>query len=147
MRHSALYSGLPRQVRDRAIRDFRSGEHKVLVASDAAARGLDFPTVGQVILFDFPLSVTEYLHRIGRTGRAGKAGTVVSFVHKRDEMLAREIEAFLGHKRATSRRKPAQPETVSKPRGRPTGKAGGPKRGDKRSGQARGLSPVSPQWL
>jgi ATP-dependent RNA helicase DBP3 len=51
-----------------ALASFKSGESKVLVATDVAARGLDIPNVGLVINYTFPLTIEDYIHRIGRTG-------------------------------------------------------------------------------
>ena len=60
---------------------FRRGEVRVLVATDVAARGLDIPNVEYVINYSFPLTIEDYVHRIGRTGRAGKTGVAYTFFH------------------------------------------------------------------
>lgn len=68
--------------REHALRQFREGRTRVLVATDVAARGLDVPAVTHVIQFDMPISTEDfdtYVHRIGRTGRAGKSGVATSF--------------------------------------------------------------------
>lgn len=68
--------------REHALRQFREGRTRVLVATDVAARGLDVPAVTHVIQFDMPISSEDfdtYVHRIGRTGRAGKSGVATSF--------------------------------------------------------------------
>ena len=65
--------------RDRAIAAFKSGEIKVLVATDVAARGLDIPDVKHVYNFDLPNVPDNYVHRIGRTARAGKDGAAIAF--------------------------------------------------------------------
>ena len=57
-----------------------SGEAKLLIASDVAARGLDIPDVSHVFNFDVPHHADDYVHRIGRTGRAGKTGTAITIV-------------------------------------------------------------------
>jgi superfamily II DNA helicase RecQ len=59
---------------------FRTGQLKILVATDVAARGLDIPDVSHVINFDEPATREDYVHRIGRTARAGKQGTAYTFV-------------------------------------------------------------------
>jgi superfamily II DNA/RNA helicase len=69
-----------------------------MVASDLAARGLDFPgTIDHVVNFDFPVNPIDYLHRAGRTARGGAAGRVTSLVAKRDKVLAQRIEWALAH--------------------------------------------------
>jgi superfamily II DNA/RNA helicase len=75
----------------------RRGEIRLLVATDVAARGIDVQTITHVINFDLPMSVEDYVHRIGRTGRAGNDGTAVSFATF-NEFRVKRIEQFTGHK-------------------------------------------------
>lgn len=77
---TAIHGNKSQGQRDRALRDFKSGQVNVLVATDVAARGLDIPNVSHVINFDAPRQYEDYVHRIGRTGRAGKSGTALTFV-------------------------------------------------------------------
>lgn len=70
------------QERDEAIKEFKSGRRDVLVATDVAAKGLDFPDIQHVINFDMPTEIENYVHRIGRTGRCGKTGVATTFVNK-----------------------------------------------------------------
>lgn len=65
--------------RELALREFRQGTRKVLIATSVAARGLDIPNVCHVINYDMPKSIDEYVHRIGRTGRVGNQGRASSF--------------------------------------------------------------------
>lgn len=58
--------------REQALADLKSGEVKILLATDVASRGIDVPDITYVVNFDFPRNIEEYVHRVGRTGRAGK---------------------------------------------------------------------------
>lgn len=79
--HILMSHGLPVQERDEAIREFKSGRRDVLVATDVAAKGLDFPNIEHVINFDMPQEIENYVHRIGRTGRCGKTGVATTFIN------------------------------------------------------------------
>ncbi|XP_065069500.1 uncharacterized protein LOC135694609 [Rhopilema esculentum] len=84
------------QQREEALRDFRSGRCSVLVATAVAARGLDIEDVKQVVNYDLPQEIDEYVHRIGRTGRIGNQGRAISFFSKgKDEGLARSLVKVL----------------------------------------------------
>lgn len=76
----SIHGNKTQQQRMKALKDFKSGASKILVATDVAARGLDIPEVSHVINFDLPSTYEDYVHRIGRTGRAGKHGTALTFV-------------------------------------------------------------------
>ncbi len=82
--------------RETALRDFRSGRARVLVATDIAARGLDVEDVSHVINYDVPAAPEDYVHRVGRTGRAGNQGTAISIVAPVDELSMRAIERLTG---------------------------------------------------
>ena len=69
-----------------------------MVATNVAARGLDFESIGQVINYDLPDSEQLFTHRVGRTGRMGRSGEAVTFVTDEDERKWREIERGLGHR-------------------------------------------------
>jgi ATP-dependent RNA helicase DeaD len=75
-----IHGGLSQRQRDAAIGAFRAGRLELLVATNVAARGLDIPAISQVINFDTPQNVEEYVHRIGRTSRMGRPGTAITFV-------------------------------------------------------------------
>jgi ATP-dependent RNA helicase RhlE len=77
---SAIHGGRTQGQRNAAIKGFRSGAYRILVATDIAARGLDIPDISHVINYDIPLLAEDYVHRIGRTGRAGAEGHAISFV-------------------------------------------------------------------
>ena len=74
------YSGCMSKMEQKSsLEAFRSGNSRVMIASDAAARGLDIPSVGLVVLYDAPLHVETYIHRVGRTARAGATGIAITF--------------------------------------------------------------------
>jgi ATP-dependent RNA helicase RhlE len=75
----AIHSDKTQGARQRALGDFMAGRTSILIASDIAARGLDFVDVSHVINYDMPQDAETYVHRIGRTGRAGAGGTALSF--------------------------------------------------------------------
>jgi ATP-dependent RNA helicase DDX5/DBP2 len=89
--------------RERTLQNFKTGKIRVLIASDAAARGLDVSDVLCVLNFDMPRDIESYVHRIGRTGRAGKLGTSISFFTPNDRALKNELIQVL--------RKSSQPVT------------------------------------
>jgi superfamily II DNA/RNA helicase len=82
--------------REAALRQFREGEARVLVATDIAARGLDVDAVSHVINYDVPDVPEDYVHRVGRTGRAGKQGKAITIVTPVDELSMRAIERLIG---------------------------------------------------
>lgn len=86
--------------RDRvaALEGFRSGKHRVLVATNIAARGLDVEGISHVINYDVPDQPEDYVHRIGRTARAEADGDAITLVTPDDEPLIHGIEYLLGHK-------------------------------------------------
>ena len=77
---------------------FRSGEVKVLIATDVTARGIDIPDVDYVINYDLPDVAENYVHRVGRTGRGVKKGLAISFCSPEEKPVLDEIETFLDQK-------------------------------------------------
>jgi len=92
-----IHGGMTQSERNRVMGDFRSGKLKLLVATNLASRGLDIPSVSQVINFDMPENVDEYVHRIGRTGRMGRDGTAITFVTEWDIDLLDDLRQRIGH--------------------------------------------------
>jgi len=82
--------------RETALREFRNGRTRILVATDIAARGLDVDDVSHVINYDVPAAPEDYVHRIGRTGRAGNQGQAITIVAPVDELSMRAIERLTG---------------------------------------------------
>ncbi|CAL4890013.1 unnamed protein product [Urochloa decumbens] len=78
----AIHGGKDQEERQNAIDSFKSGKKDVLVATDVASKGLDFPDIQHVINYDMPAEIENYVHRIGRTGRCGKTGIATTFINK-----------------------------------------------------------------
>jgi ATP-dependent RNA helicase DBP3 len=99
----AGYSGLVNSIhgdkaqdaRTKALKQFKDGDCPLLVATDVAARGLDIPNVELVINFTFPLTIEDYVHRIGRTGRAGKTGMSYTFFQPENKSHAGELQQVM----------------------------------------------------
>ncbi|CAG8955581.1 hypothetical protein HYFRA_00009535 [Hymenoscyphus fraxineus] len=84
-RVAGIHGDLSQEQRTRSLEAFKSGNTPILVATDVAARGLDIPAVKLVINCTFPLTVEDYVHRIGRTGRAGKDGLAITLFTEHDK--------------------------------------------------------------
>ncbi len=84
--------------RERALRDFKSGKTRVLIATDIASRGIDVELVSHVINFEVPESPEDYVHRVGRTGRAGNYGEAITLASPNDEIAIRAIQKLTGKK-------------------------------------------------
>jgi len=93
---AALHANKSQNQRLRALKDFKSGAVRVLVATDIAARGIDVDGISHVVNFDFPMHAEDYVHRIGRTGRAQAVGDAISFVTPEDHTALRSLERFIG---------------------------------------------------
>jgi ATP-dependent RNA helicase DeaD len=92
----ALHGGMAQPDRTRVIDSYRSGDLRVLIATNVAARGLDIPDITHVINYDIPQNPEEYVHRIGRTARAGKTGVAMTFVSEWDYPYLEAIKAHVG---------------------------------------------------
>jgi ATP-dependent RNA helicase DDX49/DBP8 len=93
---SVLHSMRPQKERTSGLAMFKSGQTRVLVATDVASRGLDIPQVDMVVNHNVPQDSVNYVHRVGRTARAGRAGRAVTLVTPRDVALVKAIEAHTG---------------------------------------------------
>src|SRR5438874_3337141 len=91
-----IHSNRSQNQRLRALKDFKSGAVRVLVATDIAARGIDVDGISHVVNYDFPMHSEDYVHRIGRTGRAHAVGDAISFVTPEDHSQLRALERFIG---------------------------------------------------
>ncbi|MCO4786933.1 MAG: DEAD/DEAH box helicase [Marinomonas atlantica] len=128
-------------ARDRGLEEFKTGQVRVLVATDVAARGLDIEQLQYVINFELPYNAEDYIHRIGRTGRAGQEGLAISLVSSKEKYLLTDIEKLTGEtfvpqwlegfepnpmvqeEEASSKRKPSKKALRAKALGQGSGKA------------------------
>lgn len=92
---ASIHGNKSQGQRDRAIKAFRDGTVKVLVATDVAARGIDIPDVAYVINYDLPAVPDNYVHRIGRTARAGREGEAIAFCAPDEADLLRQIQKLM----------------------------------------------------
>jgi ATP-dependent RNA helicase RhlE len=91
-----IHSNRSQNQRLRALKDFKSGAVRVLVATDIAARGIDVDGISHVVNYDFPMHSEDYVHRIGRTGRALAIGDAISFITPEDRGPLHSLERFIG---------------------------------------------------
>ena len=98
----AIHGNKSQTARTKALADFKSGDLRVLVATDIAARGIDIDQLPHVVNFELPNVPEDYVHRIGRTGRAGASGEAISLVCLDEEDFLRDIEKLI--RRAIPRR-------------------------------------------
>lgn len=91
-----IHSDRHQRQRQEALEGFQQGEHRILVATNVAARGLDIPIIEHIVNFDPPDTVEDYIHRAGRTARGAAAGTVSTIATWRDLPKIKEIEGAIG---------------------------------------------------
>ncbi|MGC6746595.1 helicase-related protein [Escherichia coli] len=95
IRSAAIHGNKSQGARTRALADFKSGDIRVLVATDIAARGPDIEELPHVVNYELPNVPEDYVHRIGRTGRAAATGEALSLVCVDEHKLLRDIEKLL----------------------------------------------------
>lgn len=116
----SIHGGKDQEERNDAIRLFKAGKKDVLIATDIAAKGMDFPAIQHVINFDMPAEIEQYVHRIGRTGRAGKTGVATTFINKScEETTLLDLKALL---KEAKQRIPPVLEMLEDPRDQNGGK-------------------------
>ncbi|MEQ8575520.1 MAG: helicase-related protein, partial [Fulvivirga sp.] len=93
---AAIHGNKSQGARTKALADFKSGNVRVLVATDIAARGLDIPLLPHVINYELPNIAEDYVHRIGRTGRAGADGQAISLVCIDEVDYLSDIQKLIG---------------------------------------------------
>ncbi len=119
---TAIHGDLRQNQRDKAIRKFREGSIRILVATDVAARGLDVPHIEHVINYDLPQCPEDYIHRIGRTGRNGAEGQAMAFISPEEREKWNAIQHLLNpSERGTH--KPGQAPVRGRNAGKNPGKA------------------------
>lgn len=91
----SIHGNKHQTARTQALADFKDGRTPLMVATDVAARGLDIPNVEVVVNYTFPLTIEDYVHRIGRTGRAGKTGISYTFFQPTDKSHAGELQQVM----------------------------------------------------
>jgi superfamily II DNA/RNA helicase len=85
IKHICINGKMLSDEREKAIKDFTSGNCRVMLASDIVGRGFDFTNISIVINFDMPNNIDSYIHRIGRAGRAGDQGTSLTLIDSTDD--------------------------------------------------------------
>lgn len=91
---SAMHGDMSQKDRDTIMKEFRSGQSRVLITTDVWARGIDVQQVSLVINYDLPNNRELYIHRIGRSGRFGRKGVAINFVKNDDIRILRDIEQY-----------------------------------------------------
>ncbi|SCA55994.1 ATP-dependent RNA helicase RhlE [Candidatus Terasakiella magnetica] len=114
---AAIHGNKSQGARQKALKNFSSGEVRVLVATDIAARGIDIDSVSHVINFELPNIAEDYVHRIGRTARAGASGVAISLCEPSEQAYLRDIEKLMQHQLDVLGGQPAQHEPKPTKRG------------------------------
>lgn len=127
---AAIHGNKSQGARTKALKEFKSGELRILVATDIAARGIDIQQLPNVVNYDLPNVPEDYVHRIGRTGRAGSVGQAVSFVTLDDVKQLNDIQNLIQqvipvievkglssqHQLPAQKLKPLKPKKPKKPK-------------------------------
>ena len=96
LRCGMIHGEVDQGERLKTIEAFRDGRIHYLIATDVAARGVDFDNISHVINYDFPTNKETFVHRSGRTGRNGKTGKAISLVTEEEERMKQAVEAYIG---------------------------------------------------
>lgn len=133
---ASIHGNKSQGQRERALKAFRDGEIRVLVATDVAARGIDIPGVTHVFNYDLPEVADAYVHRIGRTARAGRDGIAIAFCAPDETRLLRDIERLMNieitvasGERPSEMRSPARPTKARNGGGNRSPREGGNREG------------------
>jgi CxxC-x17-CxxC domain-containing protein len=90
-----IHGDLQQSRREKILTRFRTGQVKMLIATDVASRGIDVQNITHIINYDIPYKIEDYVHRIGRTGRIGKSGKAYTFVTREEGSYLTEIELLI----------------------------------------------------
>ncbi len=141
----AIHGNKSQNARERALDGFKTGQIRVLVATDIAARGIDVEEVTHVVNFELPNVPETYVHRIGRTGRAGAAGIAISLCDHEERAYLRDIERTIRQQipvvadhafKGAGVPMQEDDRPASRPQGaRPAGRSGGQQRSRGRGGR------------
>lgn len=93
----SLHGGMDQAMRTRVLNEFRTGQLRVMVATDVSARGIDIPDVDVVLNYDLPEISETYVHRVGRTGRGTRRGVAYSFCAPEEKKQLEALAAYLGY--------------------------------------------------
>jgi len=116
---AAIHGNKNQNARQNALRGFRNGKVRVLVATDIVARGIDVPDISHVINYELPDDPENYVHRIGRTGRNGASGVAITLVDGTERSKVRSIERLIRKTLPVSGELPnGEPTSKPKPQGR-----------------------------
>lgn len=96
LKAKAIHSDLEQSEREEVLRNFRSKQTQILVATDILSRGIDIEDIGLVINYDVPNDAEDYIHRIGRTARAASTGVALTFINEFDQQKFLQIENLIG---------------------------------------------------
>jgi superfamily II DNA/RNA helicase len=110
-----IHGGMEQDDRLKAMKSFKRGEFRYLVATDVAARGIDVENISMVINYDIPYEEENYVHRTGRTGRAGLKGKAITFVSSRESRYQHYIEKLIGFELPKLERPSKEEVSVQKP--------------------------------
>ncbi len=133
-----IHGGRTQGQRKQAIEHFRSGDYRILVATDIAARGLDIHHIAHVINYDLPRNPEDYIHRVGRTARAGAEGNSLCFLTSENTALWQRILGLMGPARNTITTRPSRfGDMTPKPGRSPQGHPAHSHSSQTRSGQER----------
>ncbi|PAV24774.1 ATP-dependent RNA helicase RhlE [Tamilnaduibacter salinus] len=138
---AAIHGNKSQGARTKALKGFKDGRVRVLVATDIAARGLDIKQLPQVVNFELPQVPEDYVHRIGRTGRAGETGHAVSLVSPDEAPMLGGIEKLISReipRETIDGFEPSRALNVRAKGGKPGGRSGGPKGGNRNARPGRG---------